>query len=58
MKRRDLVAALEKAGFRFVRNNRHSIYQKSNGGRAVQVPNHREIDERLARKILQDAGLV
>ena len=56
MKRRDLVSLLEKAGYREVRNNRHAIYKKE-GCRSVQVPNHREIAEYLAKQILKDAGI-
>ena len=56
MKRRDLIKMLEDAGFRFMRNHGHSIYKKS-GSRIVEVPNHREINEITADRILRDAGL-
>ena len=57
MKRRDLVKLLKEAGYREARNDGgHAIYEKS-GGRPVQVPNHREIKERLAKAILKQAGL-
>ena len=57
MKRRDLIKMLRDAGYREVRNDGgHAIYEK-NGGRPVQIPNHREIKEHLARAILKHAGL-
>jgi len=56
VKRKDLVRLLERAGYREARNNRHAIYEKE-GCRPVQVPNHREIKEHLARQILKDARL-
>jgi len=56
MKRRDLVKRLEEAGYRLDRTGDHSIYEKE-GSRPVQVPNHREIIDILANKILKDAGL-
>ena len=57
MKRRDLVNELEKAGYQLDRNKGgHAIYEKK-GSPPIQVPNHREINEKLAKKILKDAGL-
>ena len=56
MKRRDLVKKLEAAGYRLDRTGDHAIYEKK-GGRPVQVPNHREIKDILAGKILKDAGV-
>ena len=57
MKRRDLIKKLEAAGYREDRNDGgHAIYEK-HGSRPVQVPNHREIKDILARKILRDAGI-
>lgn len=57
MKRRDLVKLLENAGYTFDRNNGHSIYEKIDRP-PIQIPNHREINEKLAKKILKDAGLI
>lgn len=56
MKRRDLVKILEKAGYKLDRNNKHAIYEKP-GERSIQVPNHREINETTALKILQSAKI-
>jgi predicted RNA binding protein YcfA (HicA-like mRNA interferase family) len=57
MKRRDLVKLLVKAGYKEARNaGGHAIYEKS-GCRPVQVPNHREIKEYLAKAILRHVGL-
>ena len=57
MKRRDLVKKLKAAGYYEDRNyGGHAIYEKS-GGRPVQVPNHREINEVTAAAILKAAGL-
>ena len=56
MKRRDLVRKLEKAGYKLERNNKHAVYEKP-GKRSVQVPNHREVNEKTALRILQTAGI-
>lgn len=56
MKRRELIKKLTAAGYRLNRTGDHAIYEKE-GSRPVQVPNHREIKEILANKILKDAGL-
>jgi predicted RNA binding protein YcfA (HicA-like mRNA interferase family) len=57
MKRRDLIKKLTAAGYREARNDGgHAIYAKD-GGRPVQVPNHREIAEGTAKAILKAAGL-
>lgn len=57
MKRRDLVKKLESAGYTVDRDyGDHTVYEKE-GGRPVQVPRHREINENTARSILKAAGL-
>ncbi|MCD8240198.1 MAG: type II toxin-antitoxin system HicA family toxin [Oscillospiraceae bacterium] len=57
MKRRDLVKALEDAGYRLTRDDGdHTIYAKQ-GCRPVQVPRHREINEYTAKAILRTVGL-
>ena len=57
VKRRDLEKRLKTAGYREDRNyGGHSIYEKQ-GSRPVQVPNHREIKDVIARRILRDAGI-
>lgn len=56
MKQRDLIKKLERAGFRFERHGTdHDIYRR--GSDIEEVPRHREIKERLARKILKKWGL-
>ena len=54
--RRDLINKLRKAGYKLDRTSDHTIFEKQ-ACRPVQVPNHREIKETLAKKILKDAGL-
>ena len=57
MKRRDLIKLLRKAGYQEARNDGgHAIYERS-GSPPVQIPNHREINEYLAKAILKQAGL-
>lgn len=57
MKRRDLIKALEAAGFEKARDEGdHTIYCKK-GYALVVVPRHREINELTARGILKAAGL-
>ncbi len=57
MKRRDLIKKLEEAGYKVDRDKGdHTIYEKD-GGRPVQVPRHKEINENTARSILKAVGL-
>jgi mRNA interferase HicA len=54
MKRRDLIAELERAGCVLLRNGaKHDIYHQPKSGRSEPVPRHREINEMLAKKILK-----
>ncbi len=54
MKRRDLVAELERAGCTLLRHGaKHDIYHNLKTGRSEPVPRHREINEMLAKKILK-----
>ena len=54
MKRRDLVAELERAGCVLLRHGaRHDIFHNPESGTSEPVPRHREINELLARKILK-----
>ncbi len=54
MKRRDLVAELERLGCVLLRNGaKHDIYQNPKSGKSEPVPRHREINELLAKKILK-----
>ena len=57
MKVRLLIKMLRQAGYRRIRVGDHMIFEKP-GARSVQVPNHREINERTAKQILKDAGLL
>ncbi|HUL54442.1 MAG TPA: type II toxin-antitoxin system HicA family toxin [Opitutaceae bacterium] len=54
MKRRDLVAELERGGCALLRHGaKHDIYHQPKSGRSEPVPRHREINEVLAMKILK-----
>ena len=55
MKRRDLIKAIEKAGCIFIRHGgKHDIYQNPHTGISQPIPRHKEINERLAKKIIKD----
>ena len=55
MKRRDLVSELEKNDCVLLRNGtKHDIYHNPQTGKTEPVPIHREINERLAQKILKN----
>jgi len=55
VKRRDLIARLEQMGCLLIRHGgRHDIYHNPVTGATQPVPRHREINERLARKIIRD----
>jgi predicted RNA binding protein YcfA (HicA-like mRNA interferase family) len=51
----DAVRALEKAGFRIVRQGRHIVM--SNGLRIVTVPRHNPVNAFTMGGIARDAGL-
>jgi len=51
----DAVRALEKAGFRIVRQGRHIVM--SNGARIVTVPRHNPVNAFTMGGIARDAGL-
>ena len=54
MKRRDLVAELERGGCVLLRHGaKHDIYHQPTTGKSEPVPRHREINEFLAKKILK-----
>ena len=54
MKRRDLVAELERVGCVLLRSGaKHDIYHNPESGKSEPVPRHREINELLAKKILK-----
>lgn len=53
MKRIDLVQRLEQAGCILLRHgSRHDIYHNSTTGHSEPVPRHREINEILAKRIM------
>ena len=57
MKRRDIIKALESAGFEKIRDDGdHTIYYKR-GFAPVSVPRHREINELTAKGILKSIGI-
>ena len=54
MKRHDLISQLEKSGCYLIRHGgKHDIYHNPNNGRTEPIPRHREINERLAKKIIR-----
>ena len=56
MKRRELVKMLEKNGWYIKRNGaNHDIY--TDGDRMEPIPRHPDINERLARNIIEKLGL-
>ena len=58
MKRVDLIRALEGLGCEFVRHGgRHDWYRNPATGVCQPVPRHREIKERLARRIIERLGI-
>ncbi|GCE59926.1 type II toxin-antitoxin system HicA family toxin [Microcystis aeruginosa] len=54
MKRHDLIAQLEQAGCYLIRRGgKHDIYHNLDTGKTEPIPRHREINERLAKKIIK-----
>ena len=54
MKRHDLIAQLEQAGCYLIRRGgKHYIYHNPDTGKTEPIPRHREINERLAKKIIK-----
>lgn len=54
MKRRDLISKLEKSDCVMLRHGaKHDIYHNPQTGATEPVPRHREINERLAQKIIK-----
>ena len=57
MKRIDLVRAIEEEGGLLVRHGaKHDWYRNPITGISQAVPRHREIDEHLAKKIIEKLG--
>ena len=59
LKADELIRALEKAGFRLIRQKGSHMRMKHRDGRVVTVPVHpgRDIGRGLLRKVLRDAEL-
>ena len=54
MKRRDLISKIEKNDCVLLRHEaKHDIYHNPSTGKTEPVPRHKEINERLAQKILK-----
>lgn len=54
MKRVDLEKALRRGECEFVRHGRsHDLWWNPSTGATEAIPRHREVDERLAKKILK-----
>jgi predicted RNA binding protein YcfA (HicA-like mRNA interferase family) len=54
MKRHDLIAQLEQAGCYLIRRGgKHDIYHNPDTGKTEPIHRHREINERLAKKIIK-----
>jgi predicted RNA binding protein YcfA (HicA-like mRNA interferase family) len=52
MKRRDLIAHLERHGCQLLREGgNHTVYWNPSNRRVAPVPRHNEIDNHLARRI-------
>jgi len=51
----DAIRALEKAGFRIVRQGKHSVL--SDGARILTIPRHNPVNAFTMGGIVQDAGL-
>jgi mRNA interferase HicA len=57
MKRVDLIREIECLGCTLIRHGaKHDWYRNSNTSVSQPVPRHREINERLARKIIRTLG--
>ncbi len=52
---RDAVRALEKAGFRIIRQGKHIVM--SDGIRLLTIPRHNPVNAITMRGIVRDAGL-
>lgn len=56
---RECARALEKVGFRFIRQGKgdHMIYRRDEPLAQVTIPDHRELHRGTLRGIIADAGL-
>lgn len=56
MKQRDIVKRLQKKTFRLLRHGRsHDLYINDNGD-IEEIPRHKEVNEKLAKHILDKWG--
>lgn len=56
MKRYLFEKKIQKAGFNFKEHGgKHDTWKR--GTETIQVPRHKEVNERLARRILRDHGI-
>ena len=51
----DAVRALEKAGFRVIRQGKHVVM--TNGGRIITIPRHNPVNAITMGGIVRDAGM-
>ena len=59
MKRNDFIKILTKNNVSFFRNgSKHDIYRQDSTGKKVSVPRHGEIDNILAKEILNELRLL
>jgi predicted RNA binding protein YcfA (HicA-like mRNA interferase family) len=57
MKRQELIRRLEENGCELVRHGgNHDWYRNRNTGECQPVPRHREVNEKLAKRILKKLG--
>ncbi|MBA4407756.1 addiction module toxin, HicA family [bacterium] len=55
MKKKDLIAHLEKYGCRFLREGgKHTVFINPKAHKASTIPRHNEINDLLAKKICKD----
>jgi predicted RNA binding protein YcfA (HicA-like mRNA interferase family) len=55
---RECAQALQKAGFRFIRQNgSHMVYRRDEPFAQVVIPDHKELDAGTLRGIIRGAGL-
>ncbi len=58
MKRKELIAYLEKNGCKFLREGgKHTVYINQNSHKASTIPRHNEINDLLAKKICKDLDI-
>lgn len=52
MKRNEFEKCLKRQGYTLIRSNAHHIW--SNGTHSIAVPNHKEINRMIARRLLKE----